>query len=289
MNTKDNRPSNQNSIVNYLSGNIRTSIINDVKDVVMFHSFQDEKKIKSCGFFSVPRQVFCYVDFLGLIAYHSKPRKHESTENAINFIKEFFPGLRYKLYADLLYSMWRHGTVHSYEPKAFHTSSEHRKDQLSLCWFADNSNNQKSRERHLQVYLQKKSIRNAYIFISTCQLVDDLLISLDNFVNKLRNDSDYAEKCYGSQLVSIGGCVDYSTVIGKKRQQKVKEQIEEAIRNCVGEVDERGNVIKEFCPPRNPITFLDKSFGWGKVLVGVSIEKEGIVASLNFINTNNGG
>ena len=49
----------------YLENNIKESILNDVKDIALYHSRR--RKIKDAGYFSIPRHVFCYIDYLGLL------------------------------------------------------------------------------------------------------------------------------------------------------------------------------------------------------------------------------
>ena len=101
-------------ITDYLEASLRQSIINDVRDVAHYHAHPRRKT--EAGFFSVPREVFCYVDFLGHIAFGK-----DNTESAVAFIRSYFPPV-YHDCAVLIYSMWRHGTVHEYKPKAFYAS-----------------------------------------------------------------------------------------------------------------------------------------------------------------------
>lgn len=79
------------------------------------------------GYFGVPRMVFCYVDFLGLLfcGWVNKKDKKGVKEDfatgpkAKKFIKEIFGKIYhlYEVHGDLLYDMYRHGTVHIYSPK----------------------------------------------------------------------------------------------------------------------------------------------------------------------------
>ena len=125
--------------INYLE-NVRTSIVRDVKDVAIYHS--RHYKGKSAGFFSIPRQVFCYVDYLGFVAFGG-----DSTTRAVGFIEKYFPK-NYKDFAELLYSMWRHGTVHEYEPKSLFASFADRPMLVSVSWLSNNSNQKVHRMRN---------------------------------------------------------------------------------------------------------------------------------------------
>ena len=78
------------------------------------------------GYFGVPRMVFCYVDFLGLLycgwikKYKNEQKQNFATSRkAIKFIREILGRIDrlYKTNGGLLYDMYRHGTIHIYSPK----------------------------------------------------------------------------------------------------------------------------------------------------------------------------
>ena len=60
--------------IKMLSGNIRDSIMGDIADIAQYHASPD--RTKEAGFFSIPRTVFCYVDYLGYIAFGYRHGKH---------------------------------------------------------------------------------------------------------------------------------------------------------------------------------------------------------------------
>lgn len=96
---------------------------------------------KQGGYFVTVRQVLCMVDFLGAVysgypyaerKNDKKGRKIASSEKAIKFITTFFePKQTYQSdIVEKLYSMYRHGLVHLYQPKILRY-----KNQSTLEWF----------------------------------------------------------------------------------------------------------------------------------------------------------
>jgi len=52
--------------LSYLTISVRETIVTDVVEIAKYHSIH---RRMNEGSFGIPRQVFCYVDFLGSIAY----------------------------------------------------------------------------------------------------------------------------------------------------------------------------------------------------------------------------
>lgn len=168
---------------------IKKSIINDVKDIAEYHA-RPEKTIEG-GFFSTPRQVFCYIDYLGKIVYDI----NSSTERAIKFLKEYFPN-KYADYSELIYGMWRHGTVHEYKPKTFIAEfSGHRPKKIRIKWSSNNDNEEGNRKWNLTFFPMEGKKATLYLNINTCQLVDDLIWALDKFVTELKSNIDLFRNC----------------------------------------------------------------------------------------------
>lgn len=80
------------------------------------------------GYFGVPRSVFCYINFLGLLyagwdgskdQRSGEKKNFGSSNQAKNFIKEVLGKINkhYETNGELLYDVYRHGTVHIYSPK----------------------------------------------------------------------------------------------------------------------------------------------------------------------------
>jgi len=101
----------------YLINDLKVSLANDVKPTVRPRSMEG-------GYFSVPRLVLSYVDFLGALynGYNGKivrgRRILARASYAKRFLKEVFGRIdvNYRIYGDLLWEVYRNGTVHLYEP-----------------------------------------------------------------------------------------------------------------------------------------------------------------------------
>jgi len=223
--------------IDYLKDHVRVSIINDVRDIALYHS--RHYKGKQAGFFGVPRQVFCYIDYLGYVAYGGK---NKNTINAVNFIEEFFPGI-YKDYAGLLYSMWRHGTVHQYEPKSYFATFENSREMVvSVRWLSCNDSKQENRKEHMKFYSMENRNRDIILVINTCQLVDDLILALDKFIEKLKNSKNSLIQ-FEDRIDECGGIRSFVEIENKTIRLIVGEQIKLAWNNRSGEINSKGNVI----------------------------------------------
>jgi len=68
------------------------------------------------GYYSCIRLIFCYSDIFGALL-----ENEVSSKSAVKFIREYFGKVnpRYIDVAGILYSIFRHGTVHTFEPKRF--------------------------------------------------------------------------------------------------------------------------------------------------------------------------
>lgn len=161
-------------IITYLHTQIKESIANDINSILRYH-----KRYKT-GFHSIPRQIFCYIDFLGALVYGKN-----STNNSVRYINKYL-GLinpRYKEVSEIIYEMWRHGTVHEYDPKVL-IEGKNR-----LGWLSGFSSKKKDKRAHLTCY--KKTINNEEYFflnLNMNQFVSDLYNSIDKLVDKLMQD-----------------------------------------------------------------------------------------------------
>ncbi len=213
--------------IKYLE-NIRTSIVNDVKDVAIYHS--RHYKGKKSGFFSIPREVFCYVDYLGFVAFGEN-----STNGAVRFIQKYFPK-GYKPFAELLYSMWRHGTVHQYEPKSFFANIDDRPMLVTVRWLSSNSNHKSQRRRNLKFYSVKGSNRDVRLVINICQLVDDLISALDSFIRDVKSNALYRQECE-ERLDSVAGIHDCMALkTNAARKTAIRGEIKNAWEHRAGEI-----------------------------------------------------
>lgn len=104
-------------MVDYLLKDLSKSVVNDVKPCLQLGS-------EVGGFFAAPRLVLSYVDYFGAL-YHgyqgrvsSGRRIFADSSYAKRFLRDVF-GLidkNYAAYGDLLWEIYRNGTVHLYEP-----------------------------------------------------------------------------------------------------------------------------------------------------------------------------
>jgi len=207
-------------ITKYLSTDLKQSLINDVLDVAYYHAHPSRKK--EAGFFSVPRDVFCYLDYLGQIAFGNG-----NTESAEDFIKTYFPKT-YRDYAELIYSMWRHGTVHEYKPKTFFAEyPNNTPKRIKVAWRSNNDRSKKARKEHLKFYQMDGKRNTLFLTVNTCQLVEDLMVAIDAFVDALKIDSQLRTECQ-KRLTEAAKEKDYRSIKRKQSKNAVYKQILQA-------------------------------------------------------------
>ena len=209
--------------ISYLKGCIRGSIVSDVINVAKLHSLCGGT---CAGWFGIPRQVFCYVDFLGSIAYNNIPSFNEdgaSTRKAVRFIKEFFPKC-YRSYANLLIAMWRHGTVHNFKPFVFYTVKGNKK--LFVEWTSNRSDAQHNRVVNMCTYKKKGCDYVIILSVNICQLADDLLYAFDLFVDKMETNQSFMNGCIRrlKRSLEVRNCMSLKK-IGKKQKDEIRKQI----------------------------------------------------------------
>jgi len=219
----------QGSILAHLI-NIVESIESDLMLPLRAHERDDRG-----GFFSISRQVFSYIDYLGALAANGE----NSTRNAVAYMEKYFSRVS-PAYADrcnLLYAMWRHGTVHEYDPKVF-VSHTHR---FRLRWGANDTSVALNRKWHLK-YLCRASQPNSYHwFINLFELVDDLRKSVTYFVADLEADQTYLQSAK-QNLNKLSSEVD----LDKQQKSALLGEANAVVDAAAGIIDDRGNVIREF-------------------------------------------
>jgi hypothetical protein len=222
--------------LSYLKSEIRASIVKDVIDVAVYHARR--QRVKDGGHFSIPRQVFCYVDHLGHIAYGGN-----STARAVRFIKEFFPA-RYRDFAELAHSMWRHGTVHQYKPICYHASFCASSPKIIVVkWISSNHDRKKERNQNMLPFPMEGEGNVVCIVMNTCQLADDLLIAVDEFITRLKRNSSWKREC-GKRIEAICGVHDYTEIRGVNMPSLVKSQMKLAWNKKGGLLDKKYNVVR---------------------------------------------
>ncbi len=223
--------------IEYLEKNVRQSIIDDVKAIARHHN-----DTQVGGFFSVPRQVFCYIDYLGWIAFgyvdnNGNPKNSKCAEE---FIKKYFPR-QYRDYAELIYSMWRHGTVHSYEPYSFYRADKNgAPKRIKVLWQSNNDDKPDNRKANMKFFPLKGKMATLRLNINICQLVDDLLESLASLVAELKQDRRRKRECE-ARISEYGiPCDIVKKVSGRSRQDLIKHQIELAWLNRAEKINLKG-------------------------------------------------
>lgn len=76
--------------IDFLHTDVRGSIITDIVKVAAYHS---RIRGTNAGWYSVHREVFCMIDFLGSITYNNNPTRNEtsaSTRKSTRFIESSF-------------------------------------------------------------------------------------------------------------------------------------------------------------------------------------------------------
>ena len=211
---------------------VKKFIQTDIVDIAAYHA---RRKVGS-GHFSTPRQVFCFVDHLGNLANGGK-----STERAIKFITEYFPKC-YKEYAELIYVMWRHGTVHEFSPATYRAPVNAGVKQVEIRWLSTIHNRRAEKKHHLHVYCMDNVNDAAYLIINQCQLSADLMAATNLFINNITNNPILKLQCDKryKRLIEVR---DYYEA-GKSIAYKVKTQINAAWSKRGGLIDRKGNIVQ---------------------------------------------
>lgn len=168
-------------VIGHLREEIMVSINDDIIQVIEFH------KNNKGGFHSIPRHIFCYIDYLGQLVFDDK----SETYNAVKYMQTYFDS-RYKEISILIYEMWRHGTVHEFDPKEMKCG-----DKL-IVW-ASHINGSKSHLRIIRRDPVSDNIRSRWpgineiyeISLNFHNLADDLIKSVDRLINELDSDDNF--------------------------------------------------------------------------------------------------
>jgi hypothetical protein len=217
----------QHPVFAHLSG-IIASIDADLMLPLRAHEREDRG-----GFFGISRQVFSYIDYLGALACNGTC----GMNNAVWYMEKYFirTDSAYTGKCKLLYSMWRHGTVHEYDPQVF-VSGKHG---FVLRWGANNTSRLTNRKWHLKC-LCRASTPNSYNwFINLFELVDDLKNSVERFIQDLSNEE------YLRKVTRNFNKLSEPVNLDCEQRSLVKEALR-VVEATAGVIDDQGNVIREF-------------------------------------------
>ena len=185
------------------------------------------------GYFSVMRLIFCYIDLFGYL-YKGK----DGSESAVNFIKDYM-GFELKRYSEvpgLLYTIYRHGTVHIFKPKGF-VINGHRYANIigkdtDIIPKTDNMDftfQKRFRYTHLEPKKiepdnpRKDMAQNLEYWLpcSIPRLYQDFLNGIDHFINDVENDNALRKKV--GKVVEIYRTPYEYIIITEKSKNVVKE------------------------------------------------------------------
>ncbi|MBI2600462.1 hypothetical protein HYW42_00760 [Candidatus Daviesbacteria bacterium] len=153
------------------------------------------------GYFGVPRMVFCYIDFLGLLysGWSGNKKKNgdkddfATPQKAKIFIKKVLSHIDklYEKHGDLLYDMYRHGTVHIYSPKKMVSRTDPNKTIEWLLYKGDREQwdyyeNKAVKFQHLEIIKWEED--RFMLPVSIVVLYRDLLESIDLYRTMIYKD-----------------------------------------------------------------------------------------------------
>lgn len=233
----------QTSIFVHLTG-ITESIEADLMLPLRAHEQADRG-----GFFSITRQVFSYIDYLGALAGDGQ----NTTKSAVAYMEKYF-SLANPAYTGtccLLFFMWRHGTVHEYDPKVVvsHVHGFH------LRWGANNTSEAENRKWHLKCLCRASEPNTYHWFINLFELVDDLKKSVNHFVIELKSNQMQLERAE-QNLSKLSAEVD----LDARQNPPFSADAKAVVGVAAGVIDDRGHVIRTFTNPADFEKF--KSESW---------------------------
>jgi hypothetical protein len=173
--------------VKYLDQDLRKAIKNDVLDVALF--FSRPRRRKQAGYFCIPKLVFTLSEFLGYIAYGGTRKKSEA-QDGVKFLEVYF---KYSEYPNLIFNMWRHGTVHRFSPDIF----EHkiRGKKIIVGWMSNKDRGRGNQSANTEAFNFIEHPNTIVININIYKLAKDLLKALDKFIVDIKGGKVSASDC----------------------------------------------------------------------------------------------
>lgn len=186
-----------NDIVAYLQSDLKQSVLDDVQPCLQVGKPRG-------GYFAVPRLVLSYVDYLGALyhgyageRYHSGRRVFAKSTYAKAFLRDIFGRVdsHYAKHGDLLWEIYRNGTIHLYEPMAL--SNQVAKIEWQVYKHPDRTvilpiamGGGAVKNMPLTHLVPVPVLPNKWIQpISTVCLYEDLLAAIDVYTNSIQTDS----------------------------------------------------------------------------------------------------
>lgn len=149
------------------------------------------------GYFGVSRQILCMLEFLGsLYGGYDGKGNISNARKAKKFIRELMGeniDRYYKLNGSVMYDMYRHGLVHTYQPKTFKNNSGKELQWLSYKGPRNKHDLALKKDifrgvRHLAIISRPRRPGTYCLCISINSLYYDLIHAIDLYVGILKKD-----------------------------------------------------------------------------------------------------
>jgi hypothetical protein len=138
--------------------------------------------------------------------------------------------------------MWRHGTVHEFDPKRLNHSSK----KYSVGWQTNNDSGKEERACHLERFKVFGKSDNFLLNVNLFQLIDDFVRSVHLLISELKKSKNIRTKCQRN-YTEISRQLSVKEL---KKSNKIKRslniQISRAVKAQRFEV-QNGNVIGGKC------------------------------------------
>jgi len=184
-------------IQDYLTSDLRVSVLNDVGPCV-------QPNQSSGGYFAVPRLVLGYVDYLGGLYHGYQGRLNrgrrifaDSTYARV-FLRDAFGQIdaHYRMYGNLLWEIYRNGTVHLYQPLTLQNAGR------VINWAVyKGPRSSQTRVQEAGVSTLVRHLEPSWIVmnhwvqpVSIICLYEDLLQAIDTYSNMISRDSSLENK-----------------------------------------------------------------------------------------------
>ena len=215
------------SVLEYLKSTVLKTIDDDLG--LALEQYDSEGR---GGFLSIPREVFCIIDFLGcLLTGHNDNRKR-----SVEFMERYMASVdpRYGESASILYEMWRNGTVHEFDPKVFVAAQE----SFVLGWSANNSSKDVNRQWHLDCLAKEAVPDNYCLHINLFRLVEDLRKAVVAMIDDAKSKE--------ALLRDLQREFENASKQFQLRGQDKIDQAKRIIESTKGVIDESKSIVREF-------------------------------------------
>jgi len=216
------------SIIPHLKLELLGTINNELMNVLYFHS-----KSRT-GFHSIPRELFCYIDYLGSIRYGPPSQSKKAIQYLEKYMFKVNP--RYKQIGRLIYELWRHGTVHEFAPKSLIDSCNRQ-----ITWQTNITDRKVERECHLECFKKQGEENLYFINVNLFQLTDDLISSIEFLIEELNSDKRLCREVQKNFnkiskpvcVKNLKGSPENIEILDKQILNAIKDQCREVKRGMV--------------------------------------------------------